>query len=242
MDLIYHGGGGIVEADSDEFHLLRGLATLTNIEERGYQCAPLTQQDIFTGVTTKSNLEVMAQAKLALTGTPLDASYFETRDPSISLEEELAAFFNEPPQPAFGDRIKDIFNDVLQVRSFEPGLKNAAIQLEVITSSTSLNVQRRTLATAVRPMKAHAAQPITRITQSFARWAERMSYSAVESSLRSSVMLSKRDYPLKMPSPWTSQWSILSWRRSTGSSQLHHLRTPMTRLSGALPQQPDSLR
>ena len=126
---IYHGGGQIIESESDEFHLLEGLSVLTKLEAEGHQCQPVAERNIFAQVTPKSNLEIMAQAKLALTGTPLDAAYFESRDPAVSLEDELAAFLSNPPQPAFGHRIKDIFNDVLQVRSFEPGLKNAAIQL-----------------------------------------------------------------------------------------------------------------
>ena len=184
MDLIYHGGGSIVEADSDEFHLLKGLATLTDIEEQGYQCAPLAQPDIFNGITSKSNLEVMAQAKLALTGTPLDASYFETRDPSISLEEELAAFFNEPPQPAFGDRIKDIFNDVLQVRSFEPGLKNAAIQLRGYNQFYFFECATPNSRNCCKTDEGPCCTTDYPNNPEFcALGAERMSYSAVESSL-----------------------------------------------------------
>lgn len=195
---VYHGGGEIIEADSDEFHLLKGLSVLTKLEAAGHQCEPLVESDIFAQVTYKSDLEVMAQAKQALTGTPLDVTYFESRDPSISLEDELSGFLNNPPQPAFGNRIKDIFNDILQVRSFEPGLKNAAIQLRGYNQFYFFECATENSRNCCRPENGPCCATDYPDEPEFcAMGAQRMSYSAVESSLETIRYVVENDLPFE---------------------------------------------
>ena len=99
----------------------------------------------------------MAQAKLALTGTPLDAAYFESRDPAVSLEDELAAFLMCIPSRRLV--IASRISSTMSCRSapLSPGLKNAAIQLRGYNQFYFLSAQRLMLVTAASQSKARVA-------------------------------------------------------------------------------------
>ena len=112
-----HGGGEIITTDSEAFALLRGFGTLLDAEADGRSCSPVSAPDLFGAVSYESDLETANNAKLALTGTPLSPDQFGLWTDQTQLEPVLTNFLANTT-PAFGDRLKEAFNDILHVRKF----------------------------------------------------------------------------------------------------------------------------